>query len=135
MPDVNLLAVLAATAAAFVLSSTYYTLFATELAEVSDAAASADQPPPWKLAVELLRSLTLATVVAGLASQGRIDEWTERRRVLDRNRFPGSAVRLNEQAVSEHHRAAIGAAEQQHGGGTAAIRAAGEAIPLKVDLS
>ena len=31
--------------------------------------------PPWKLAVELLRCLILATVVAGLAAQGEIDEW------------------------------------------------------------
>jgi hypothetical protein len=76
VPEVNLLAVLAATLVAFVLSSTYYTLFAAELAQVSDAAASGEQPPPWKLAVELLRSVTLAAVVAGLASQGRIDEWT-----------------------------------------------------------
>ena len=43
---------------------------------MSDAAAVGEQPPPWKLALELLRSLTLATVVAGLASQGGIDEWT-----------------------------------------------------------
>jgi hypothetical protein len=76
MPDVNLLAILAATIVAFVLSSTYYALFAAELAEVSDAAASGERPPPWKLAVELLRSLTLAGVVAGLASQGGIDKWT-----------------------------------------------------------
>jgi hypothetical protein len=76
MPDVNLLAVLAATVAAFVLSSTYYSLFAAELAQVSDAAAAGEQPPPWKLGVELLRSFTLAAVVAGLASQGDIDTWT-----------------------------------------------------------
>jgi Protein of unknown function (DUF1761) len=76
VPDVNLLAVLAATLVAFVLSTTYYTLFAAELADVSDAAAAGEQPPPWKLGVELVRSLTLAAVVAGLASQGRIDEWT-----------------------------------------------------------
>jgi hypothetical protein len=76
MPDVNFLAILAATIVAFVLSSTYYAALGAELAEVSDAGASGERPPPWKLAVELLRSLTLATVVAGLASQGRIDEWT-----------------------------------------------------------
>jgi Protein of unknown function (DUF1761) len=76
VPDVNLLAVLAATAAAFVLSSTYYTAFAAELAQVSGASATAGQPPPWKLAVELLRSFTLSAVVAGLAAQGEIDEWS-----------------------------------------------------------
>lgn len=75
MPDVDPLAVLSATIAAFVLSSTYYTLFRAPLAEVSEAAAADQRPPPWKLAVELLRSLTLATVVAGLAARGEIDEW------------------------------------------------------------
>jgi Protein of unknown function (DUF1761) len=76
MPDVNLLAILAATIAAFILSSTYYSLFAAELAQVSEAAAAGEQPPPWKLGVELLRSLTLAALVAGLASQGEIDDWS-----------------------------------------------------------
>jgi uncharacterized protein DUF1761 len=42
---------------------------------VSEAAAAAGQPAPWELAVELLRCLVLATVVAGLAAQGGIDEW------------------------------------------------------------
>jgi hypothetical protein len=76
MPDVSLPAVLAATIAAFALSSTYYSLFAAELAQVSEASGAGEQPPPWKLGVELLRSLTVATVVAGLASQGGIDEWS-----------------------------------------------------------
>lgn len=76
MPDVSVLAVLVATIVVFALSSTYYTVFAEQLAEVSDAAAAGGQPPPWKLAVEIVRSLILATVVAGLAAQGEIDEWT-----------------------------------------------------------
>jgi hypothetical protein len=76
MPDVNLLAVLVATVAAFVSGATYYALLGGRLAEVSDAAAAAEQPPTWKLAVELLRCLILAAVVAGLAAQGEIDGWT-----------------------------------------------------------
>jgi hypothetical protein len=76
MPDVSLLAVLVATIAAFVLSSAYYVVFSEQLAKVSDAAAAGEQPPPWKLGIELLRSLILAAVVAGLAAQGEIDEWT-----------------------------------------------------------
>jgi hypothetical protein len=76
MPDVNLLAVLAATVAAFVLSSAYYSVFAAELAQVSEAAAAGGQPPPWKLGIEALRSFALAAVVAGLAAQGEIDEWS-----------------------------------------------------------
>jgi hypothetical protein len=75
MPDVEPVAVLAATVAAFVLSSTYYTLFAAPLASVSEAAARGGQPPPWKIGVELLRSLILTTVVAGLAAHGEIDTW------------------------------------------------------------
>ena len=72
MPEVSLLAILAATIAAFVLSSTYYSVLPAQ----SEAGATGDGPPPWKLGAELLRSLTLTTVVAGLASQGGIDEWT-----------------------------------------------------------
>jgi hypothetical protein len=76
MPDVHLLAVLVATIAAFVSAATYYAMFGEQLAEVSDVAAAGEQPPAWKLAAELLRCLILAGVVAGLASQGEIDEWT-----------------------------------------------------------
>lgn len=76
MPDVTFLAVLVATIVAFVLSATYYTVFGEQLAKVSDAAAAGERPPPRKLAIELLRSLILAAVVAGLAAQGEIEEWT-----------------------------------------------------------
>jgi hypothetical protein len=43
---------LSATIAAFVLSSAYYVVFSEQLAEVSDAAAAGEQPPPWKLGIE-----------------------------------------------------------------------------------
>jgi peptidoglycan/LPS O-acetylase OafA/YrhL len=76
MPDVNLLAVLVASIAAFVSGATYYAVFGERLVEVSNAAAAGEQPPPWKLAVEFLRCLILAGVVAGLAAQAEIDEWT-----------------------------------------------------------
>jgi hypothetical protein len=76
MPDVDFLAVLVATVVVFVFGSTYYAMFGEQLAEVSDAAAAGGKPPPWKLAVELLRSLIIAAVVAGLASHGEIDEWS-----------------------------------------------------------
>jgi hypothetical protein len=76
MPDVDVLGVLLATLAAFAIGFAYYTAFGERLAAVSDAAARAEQPPPWKLAVELLRCLLVAAVAAGLAAQGEIDEWT-----------------------------------------------------------
>ena len=56
-----------ATVAAFISGGAYYSVLAPE----SDATMS-----PWKLAVEVLRCLVLAAVVAGLASQIDIDEWT-----------------------------------------------------------
>lgn len=43
---------------------------------MSDAAAAGGHTPPWKVAVEFLRCLVLATVVAGLAALGDIDAWT-----------------------------------------------------------
>jgi hypothetical protein len=56
-----------ATVAAFISGGAYYSVLGPD----------ADEPmPPWKLAVEVLRCLVLAAVVAGLASQIDIDEWT-----------------------------------------------------------
>ena len=75
MPDINILAVVVATIAAFVVGPVYYALFGRQLAAAGDAAATQGQPPPWKLAVELLRCLLIAAVVAGLVSRGEIDDW------------------------------------------------------------
>jgi Protein of unknown function (DUF1761) len=76
MPEIDLLAVLAAAVAAFVAGGAYYAVLGDQLAEVSEAAAAAaGKPPPWELAVELGRCLIVAAVVAGLASQGEVDEW------------------------------------------------------------
>jgi amino acid permease len=76
MPDVSILAILAAAVAAFAIGAIYYAVLGNQLAVVSDAAAAGEEFPPWKVAVELLRSLIIAAVVAGLASQGDIDEWS-----------------------------------------------------------
>jgi hypothetical protein len=65
MPDVDVLAILAAAVAAFVIGSTYYSLI---------GGPGGGETPPWKLAVEVLRCLVLAAVVAGLTAQGEIDE-------------------------------------------------------------
>jgi Protein of unknown function (DUF1761) len=77
VPDVNLLAIAAATVVAFVLSSAWYVALADQLAAVSPAAAAAgDRVPPWTVAAELLRSLVAVTVVAGLAAETGTDDWT-----------------------------------------------------------
>ena len=70
MSDVSLLAVVAATGAAFVLSGGYYALLGDQLAQVSEAD---EQLPPWKIGVELVRSLLLAAVTAGLAAEAGVD--------------------------------------------------------------
>lgn len=76
MPDVNLIAVLAATVVTFVIGGAYYAVLGEQLAEVSEAAAAGGEWRPWKLGAELGRSLILAAVVAGLAAQGEIGEWS-----------------------------------------------------------
>ena len=58
------------------MGATYYSVVDERLARVSDAAAAAGHPPPWKLAVELVRCLILAAVVAGLASRAKVAGWT-----------------------------------------------------------
>jgi len=76
MPEVNLVTVLVAAVAAFVLAGVYYGILGGQLAAASDTAAAAGSMPPWKVAVELSRGLLVAGVVAGLASAAGIDGWT-----------------------------------------------------------
>jgi hypothetical protein len=70
MPDMNVFAIVVAAMVVLVLGSTYYVVFAAKWAQLSDAGAREDTQAG-KLAVELLRGLILAAVVAGLVSQGR----------------------------------------------------------------
>jgi hypothetical protein len=67
--DVEPLAVLTATAAAFVAGGAYYAVAGDRL-ESTDAGM-----PPWKLAAEVLRCLVLAAVVAGVAAAAEADWW------------------------------------------------------------
>ena len=68
MADINILTVLVATVVAFVLSSIYYVVLADQLATVSTGATAGEHTAPWTIAAELLRSLVVVAVVAGLAS-------------------------------------------------------------------
>jgi hypothetical protein len=60
------MSVAVAAVAAFVAGGAYYSVVPLEGGDM----------PPWKLAVELLRCVILAAVVAGLATQGDVDTWT-----------------------------------------------------------
>ena len=69
--DLNYLAIVVAAVVAFVMSSAWYVAFGSQLAGLNDAYADADAAsmPPWKIVAELLRSLVVAAVLAGLAEQ------------------------------------------------------------------
>ena len=74
MPDLDLIAVLVAAAAALVAGGAYYAVLGNQLAEAG-ATVTGDRMPSWVVAVEALRCLVLATVVAGLAARGDIAGW------------------------------------------------------------
>jgi hypothetical protein len=75
MDGVNYLAVLAATVAAFVVSAAWYTLFGRASADRTGATAQQDPGiPPWKVVVELTRSLVVASVLAVLTTLVDISE-------------------------------------------------------------
>jgi hypothetical protein len=79
MSDVNVLAVGVAAVAVFMLSAVWYIAFGKQLAQLHPAyaeAASEARPPAWEVAVELVRSLVVASVVAGLADLIEITDWT-----------------------------------------------------------
>ena len=66
METQQILAVLAATVASFVLSAAYYGALADQLVAARGGVADGEQPStaPWKMAVEVLRGLVLAVVLA-----------------------------------------------------------------------
>ena len=68
--DINVWEVVAATTAAFVISSLWYLAFGTQLAALSDSYAGTERTPVWVILVEVLRSL----IVAGLSWLIRIDD-------------------------------------------------------------
>ena len=72
MLHLNVWAIVVATVVVFVLSSVYYIVLSKQYVQLrgldASAAADAAKPQPVKMVIELVRSLVLATVVAGLAS-------------------------------------------------------------------
>ena len=68
MPDLNWLAVAVAAIAVFITSTVYYIVFAARMVELRQGNEDTGGVQPWKVAVELIRSVTVATVIAGLAS-------------------------------------------------------------------
>lgn len=71
MPDIAVAAVLVAAVVAFVLSGVWYTAFGAQLAAVRGGTADASMPP-WRIGIELVRSLVLAAVLAGVSSRADV---------------------------------------------------------------
>ena len=69
MPELNWVAIAVAAVVMLVVSTLYYIVFTSQLKRLSAAYADANgSPEPWKVAVELVRSFIVGTVVAGLVS-------------------------------------------------------------------
>lgn len=68
MPEINPLAVILAAAVVFIVSSVYYIVFAARTVDLRDGEGETAGMQPWKIGVELLRGLVLATVVAGIVA-------------------------------------------------------------------
>jgi hypothetical protein len=79
MSDINFLAVGVAAIAVFFVSFAWYSVFGAAMAELVPSASEATsgaRPPLWQIALELVRSLIVGTVVAGLAAGVGVDTWT-----------------------------------------------------------
>lgn len=77
MEDVNFVAVTVAAVAVWIVSTGYYIGFTKQMAALHPAyaEAAAVRPPPWKIVVELIRNLVVATVVGWIAQRLDITEW------------------------------------------------------------
>ena len=75
MIAVNYLAVGVAAVATVVVSTAWYMGFAKQMAALHSAYASGGNPPPWKVAVELVRSFVVGLVLAGVAGGLGIAGW------------------------------------------------------------
>jgi hypothetical protein len=77
MPDLNLLAILVASVVIFVMSAAYYVLLIKQLATVTRTAVPGQRPKPWQFAADLVRSLAVVVVVAGLAAKLGANDWLD----------------------------------------------------------
>ena len=69
MPGFNYLPILVAAVAVFVVSTVYYIASTDRLKRLSAAYADADaRPAAWRVVIEILRSLVVGAIVAGLVS-------------------------------------------------------------------
>jgi hypothetical protein len=81
MSDLNVIAVVAAAAAAFVTSTVWYVVVSVPQRQPAGAGPAVgtdpQRPPAWKMLVEFARSLTVAAVVAGIVGAMQVTDWFE----------------------------------------------------------
>ena len=79
MSDINFLAVAVSAVAVFFISFAWYSAFGAAYAELTGAPRDAVDArlPAWQIAVEIVRSLLVGTVVAGLAAEIGIESWAQ----------------------------------------------------------
>ena len=79
MLGINYLAVVVAAVAAFVVSTVWYIVFGKEMMKLQgvkpDAMADMETPQPWKILVEIVRSLVVAYVLARFVVLLGVVEW------------------------------------------------------------
>jgi Protein of unknown function (DUF1761) len=78
--DLNFLAIFTAALVVFVVSTVWYIVFASargSLTPTVNATQASARPPAWKVILEIIRSLVVASVLAGLANRlGITDVWS-----------------------------------------------------------
>ena len=75
MPELNWIAIVVAAVAAFILSTVYYIVFAARMVDLRGGEADTDGGmQPWKIGVQALRDVVLATVVASLVALVGVDD-------------------------------------------------------------
>jgi hypothetical protein len=75
MSDVNYGAAVVAAIAAFAAAFVYYVVFGRQLAALGSSAGDG-RPQPTKMLLELVKTLVLAVVVAGLSARTGTTDWT-----------------------------------------------------------
>ncbi len=74
MIDVNYAAIAVAAVAAFLVGFVYYMMLGNQLQALGSGGGNSDASPAWLVPVELLRSLVVAAVLAGLIGELEIAE-------------------------------------------------------------
>jgi hypothetical protein len=74
MPHLNYVAIIVAALAVFVFAAGYYITLARQRAKLSAAAGAGSRPRPLVMALELFKSLVVASVVAGLVAAAEISD-------------------------------------------------------------